>query len=76
METIEHCPLCLSRGTRRKATDRSFLERHRSGSSAQRGMAHGGIPRRRLEAIVSGGCKFDICGWRKSDSRQHGVAAG
>jgi hypothetical protein len=25
---------------------------------------------------VSGGDKFDTCGGRKSDSRQHGLAAG
>ena len=27
-------------------------------------------------SVVSGGCKFDSCGGRKSDSRQHGLAAG
>ena len=27
-------------------------------------------------SIVSGGDKFDSCGGRKSDSRQHGLAAG
>ena len=28
------------------------------------------------QRLVSGGCKFDSCGGRKSDSRQHGLAAG
>jgi hypothetical protein len=28
------------------------------------------------KADVSGGDKFDSCGGRKSDSRQHGLAAG
>jgi hypothetical protein len=28
------------------------------------------------EPFVSGGDKFDSCGGRKSDSRQHGLAAG
>jgi hypothetical protein len=27
-------------------------------------------------SFVSGGDKFDSCGGRKSDSRQHGLAAG
>ena len=29
-----------------------------------------------METRVSGGCKFDTCGGRKSDGRQHGLAAG
>jgi hypothetical protein len=29
-----------------------------------------------LGVSVSGGCKFGSCGGRKSDSRQHGLAAG
>ena len=33
-------------------------------------------PAPRAGASVNGGCQFDSCGGRKSDSRQHGLAAG
>jgi len=35
-----------------------------------------GHPRGRTSRVVGGGDKFDSCGGRKSDSRQHGLAAG
>jgi hypothetical protein len=35
-----------------------------------------GTAQRNFWGSVSGGDKFDSCGGRKSDSRQHGLAAG
>jgi DnaJ-class molecular chaperone len=59
METIENCPLCQTRGTRRKA-DGTFKPGKTPKSLACPACnGDGGIPRRRLQAIVRRGLTME-----------------